>query len=395
MSFSWVLIPALLGLCINALSVASVVARLFRLQRPRVEKKVAATVILPITGASPQLETLMRALNAQTLQPRRLIVSVESRDDPAYRRAFEAMAVARFPIEVVIAGEARNQAQKCHNQQAALALIDKTDQAIVLMDGDIVPQDWWLSALVSPLADGHSDLVTGHRWQQVAEHRLGAHLVATIDRAVTLLPRTGWASTSVVWGGSVGISPSAAQRMNLAASLDGTLSDDLSLADHAANSGLQVLTRGALLIPSPTGLDLFSAWRFGVRQYRIGHIYRPWLWRLAFLAVNLRLAIWGVVLWQVVTTGDYVWAVAGLAGLAVLKQLLVGEIARRLDMPDPVAVQLAQVLLGVLQPLVDLFHSTVIIAAGRTRQVKWGHVVYEISGPYSIAIKERLPFPAS
>ncbi|MEQ1955747.1 glycosyltransferase [Mesorhizobium yinganensis] len=395
MSIPWIHVLVFVGFAINAISVASVVMRLTRLQKPRSARQAAATVILPVTGASPGLEALIATLNAQTLQPRRLIISVESEVDPAYRRAAAVAPLAHFPVEIVVAGEAFHQAQKCRNQQAALARIDAMDDAIVLMDNDILPQSWWLSALVSPLIDDHSDLVTGHRWQRVARHRLGAHLVTAIDRALTLMPRPGSASTSVVWGGSVGISRAAAMSMDLAGSLEHTLSDDLSLAEHAMAANLRTLTRGALLIASPTALDLASAWRFAVRQYRIGHIYRPWLWRLAVVSVGLRLVIWATVLYQMVFLGAFVWAGAGLAALAVLKQYLVGEVARRIDMPDPFAVRIVQLLLGLLQPFVDLFHLAVLVAAASTRRVAWGHVVYDIAGPYSIEVKERLPFSAS
>jgi hypothetical protein len=395
MSVSWILVLAVLALAINAMSIASALLRMTRLQKPRVAREAVTTIILPLTGPCPRLETLAEALDAQTLHPRRLIITVESQGDPAYRRALQARSSTRLPIEVVVAGPASDQAQKCRNQQAALKLIDERDEAIVLMDGDIAPQKWWLSALVSPLVGGSADLVTGHRWQHVARHRLGAHLVTTIDRAVTLMPRRAWAATSVVWGGSVAVSPAAARKMKLSESLSRTLSDDLSLADEAAAAGLVVLTRGALLIPSPTSLRLVEAWHFAVRQYRIGHIYRPWLWRLAFLTINSRLIGWLAVLHQVLTTGGYVWAAISLAALAVAKQALVGEVARRIEMPDPPAVRFAQLGLGLLQPLVDLFHASVIVAAASTRRVAWGHVVYRIEGPHSIKVEERLPFPAS
>jgi hypothetical protein len=395
MSVSWLLVLVAMALAINLLSATSVMMRLLRLQKPRASRDATVSVILPLTGQSPGLEALLSALNRQTLRPRRLLIAVESRQDPARSRARDAAEVACFPVEVVIAGLAVHQAQKCRNQQAALALIDDRDQAIVLMDGDIVPQSWWLSALVTPLVDGTADVVTGHRWQEVAAHRLGAHLVTLIDRAVTLLPRFDWLMTTVVWGGSVGISRSAAERMNLNACLNSTLSDDLSLADRAAEAGLRVLTRGALLIASPTALSLPAAWRFAVRQYRIGHIYRPWLWRLAFVTVNLRLAAWIAVLHQVVTAGAFVWAAMGLASLAVIKQALVGEVARRLGMPDSRPVQLVQLALALVQPLVDVFHASVTIAAASTRRIAWGHVVYRIAAPHSIKVEERLPFPAS
>jgi hypothetical protein len=391
----WVFGLAIVALAINAVSVACVVMRLVRLQKPRVMRPAAATLILPVTGPSPGLETLIAALNAQTLPPRRLIISVESPEDPAYRRAHDVSPLACFSVEVVVAGEAVHQAQKCRNQQAALARIDDADEVIVLLDADIWPEPRWLSALVTPLADGHSDIVTGQRWQQVAHHRLGAHLVTAIDRGLMLLPRLAVAPARVVWGGSVALSRSAARAVDLTLLLDRTLSDDLSLAGRAASARLRVLTRGALLVASPSALDIAGAWRFAVRQYKIVHVYRPWLWRLALLIVNVRLVSWLAVLYCVFSAGTFVWAAAALAALAVLKQYLVGDIARRLDMPDPASVRCIQLLLGLLQPLVDAFHASTIVAAAWTRRVTWGHVVYEVSGPYSIAVKERLPFPAS
>ena len=111
-----------------------------------------------------------------------------------------------------------------------------------------------------------------------------------------------------------------------------------------------MLTRGALLIDSPTSLDLGGAWRFAVRQYRIGHIYRPWLWLLGLLAVNLRLAAWIVALYLFLTGNGFGWAVAALVTLAVAKQYLVGEVARRLDMPDPLSVRAVQLALGCSSP---------------------------------------------
>ena len=183
--------------------------------------------------------------------------------------------------------------------------------------------------------------------------------------------------------------------MDLVGCLDNTLSDDLTIADRAAAAGLRLLTRGALLIDSPTSLNLGGAWRFAVRQYRIGHIYRPWLWLLGLLAVNLRLAAWVVALSLLLAGSDFGWAVAALATLALAKQYLVGEVAKRLDMPDPLSVRAVQLALGLFQPLVDIFHAAALIAATSTEIVKWGHVTYEIDGPHDVKVRERQPFSVS
>jgi hypothetical protein len=395
MDFTIILVLAIAGLAINTLSLASVIDRLFRLRQPNARRKAVATLILPITGPSPYLGQLVKAIEAQTLQARRLIISVESITDPAHAAAVRAAAQARIEVAIVIAGEATRQAQKCRNQQAALALIDDRDQAIVLMDADIRPRPNWLNTLCAPLADGSADIVTGLRWQRVEENRLGAQLVTAIDRGVMLLPRFGRLSTATVWGGSIAISRTAAARMKLSEALEDTLSDDLTIATRAAEAGLVILTRGALLVDSPTSLDLAGAWRFAVRQYRIGHIYRPGLWLLATAAVSIRLAAWIAAGWAACLGGPLAWALPGLAALAVAKQYLVGKVAQRLDMPDPVSVKAIQLLMGLFQPFVDIFHAGALFAAGSTRRLKWGHVTYDIEGPHDVKVRERQPFSVS
>jgi hypothetical protein len=102
-----------------------------------------------------------------------------------------------------------------------------------------------------------------------------------------------------------------------------------------------------------------------------------------------------VVLQHVASGQGMAWAAVAMAGLGVLKQVLVGEVARRLDMPDPPGVRRVQLALGLAQPLVDLFHLSMILSAAWTRRITWGHIVYEIAGPHAIDVKERRPFTAA
>ena len=74
---------------------------------------VSVALVLPVTGTLPGLEDLLAALTAQSLRPRRLIVSVEAREDPAYRRV--AALAEQFPqlnVELVIAGLSALRSQK-------------------------------------------------------------------------------------------------------------------------------------------------------------------------------------------------------------------------------------------------------------------------------------------
>ncbi|MFG1478118.1 glycosyltransferase family 2 protein [Xanthobacter sp. V4C-4] len=384
-------IVVVLGLALSLFSVVAAARKLLWMHLPHERAQARVSIILPLTGAVPHLREMVARLGAQTLRPRRLIVVVEAEDDPACAAARAAAQGAPFPVEVVIAGAATDQAQKCHNQQAALRHIDGRDDIIVLMDGDIRPHRHWLSGLVAPILLEDFDLVTGHRWQQVSAPRLGAHLVAAIDRAVTLTPRLDRDSTRVVWGGSMAISVAAAARMDLSASLDRTLSDDLSISLKAAEAGLKVVTRGSLYIASPSDLSLLPAWRFARRQYQICHIYRPALWWLALCAIGVRLGAW-IVAGACLPAAWAMAALAGLSALGLLKQYLVSQVAARAGLADPASVRLGQLLIGIVQPVADAFHFSVIVGAASTRTVRWGHVTYDIAGPDQIRVKGRRPF---
>jgi hypothetical protein len=79
-------------------SLSSVALALLFFARLRVlddRLSVSVALVLPVTGKLPGLEDLLAALAAQSLRPRRLIVSVEAREDPAYLRV--AALAEHFP----------------------------------------------------------------------------------------------------------------------------------------------------------------------------------------------------------------------------------------------------------------------------------------------------------
>lgn len=356
---------------------------------PRVQRAGAVTLILPLTGEAAGLAALLRALAAQSLAPRRLLICLEGTDDPAYAAAARLAAETRLPVELVIAGQATHCAQKCRNQIAGLQRVDADDEVVVLLDADIVPPRWWLSALASPILDGSADVVSGYRWPLIDQRRLAAHLAAAIDRGIALLPRL--AAFQITWGGSLALSPAAIEKLATERILANTLSDDCTIGKQAAALGLRVLTRRALLVPTPATGELAALWRFGRRQYQIIRVYRPGLWWLALLAVSARLATWGVLLANL----EHGWARLAIAVLlaaallAVLQQALVG---RRLGFSEPFAVSLTQGALCLFKPLVDVFHWSLVVAAGDARSIRWGHLTYRVSGPAQIAVTTRTPW---
>lgn len=383
----------LLALVFSALGLYATILFLRHLHLPKVRRSGLVTLILPLTGKVPGLEGLLSALDTQSLVPRRLIICVESTDDPAYRRASELANGVGFPVEIVLAGEACQCAQKCANQIAGLQRIDVQDEAVVFLDADILPPSWWLSALVSPLLDGTADVVSGYRWPiispAVPATRLGAQLVASIDRAVALLPRLS--GFDIVWGGSLALSAQAIATLQPGLILATTLSDDCTLGRYAAAHDLRVLTRRALLVPTPTSGGLVCEWRFGRRQYQIIHLYRPRIWWLAATVLTVRLGAWALLFAHLDDAG------ARLVMSALIMMSFAGFvvhllIAQCLGVLDRAGVCLGQGLLALLKPLVDLFHWSAVVAALYCRSIRWGHIVYRIAGPNKITIRRRTPW---
>jgi len=271
-----IVIPSAVG------SLACAVLFLAKLRIPISGPVADIVLLLPATGSLDNLENLLAALERQSVRAGRLIIAVESPDDPAYRRATELAKTHREPaIDVVVAGVSNRRGQKCTNILAALTRLAADDRFVVMLDADICPQSWWLGALVAPLATGDADLVNGHRWLVPKPPTLASVLVAHIDRALAVLPRL--APAGIVWGGSLALTRETLEILDLARTLDREVVEDLPIGGRVAETGLRLLTRRALRVPTPLRGSWRALWSFGRRQGQFVRLYRPRLWCCASL----------------------------------------------------------------------------------------------------------------
>lgn len=368
-------------------------ALLFFAQLRVLDDRLSASValVLPATGALPGLEDLLAALTAQSLRPRRLIVSVEAREDPAYPRI--AALAEHFPqlnVELVVAGLSPLRSQKCTNLLAALAQLEPDDAYIVLLDADIRPQPWWLAMLVAPLAAGRADLVNGYRWPVPTRMSLGTVLVAAIDRAIAVLPRLR--RTRPIWGGSLALTRAALAALDLPNTIGHALTEDLPIGDRAAQTGLRVLTRRALRPPTPLAGNFLAVWRFARRQYQLIRLYRSGLWCFAAFVVTTDLAARIALLSNVPG-----WS-AGLP--AILLVVCLGSIAteirlaigRKLGVTDGLGLRLAQHLLVWSILPAPMFHASVIWGGAIKSTVVWQHVRYVVDKTGQVIDVTRRPY---
>jgi hypothetical protein len=352
---------------------------------------VSVALVLPATGALPGLEDLLAALSAQSLKPRRLIVAVEAREDPAYRRV--AALAEQFPqlnLELVVAGLSPLRSQKCTNLLAALAQLDADDPYIVLLDADIRPQPWWLAMLVAPLAAGRADLVNGYRWPVPTRISFGAVLVAAIDRAVAVLPRVRW--TRPAWGGSLAFTRNALAALDLPNTIGHSLTEDLPIGDRAAQMGLRMLARRAIRPPTPLAGDLRDVWRFARRQYQLIRLYRPGMWCFAAFVVTTDLAARIAMLSNVPGWGPALPALLVLACLGSIATEIRLAIGRKLGVTDRIGFRVAQHLLVWTILPAPMFHASVVWGGAITSPVVWRHVRYVVDNTGQVIDVARRPY---
>ncbi len=351
-----------------------------RLKLPAEVPLADVTLLLPLTGRCPGLEELIAALAAQTLKPRRLVVAVESADDPAYARV-KALGprYAGISIELVVAGLSPLRGQKSTNILAGLGALDTRDGYLVLLDADIRPQRWWLAALVRPLAAGRADLVNGYRWPVPDRVSLATAAFAQIDRAIATLPRLPVAKA--VWGGSIGVTRPALEKLDLPHTIGSTLTEDLPTGVRAAAIGLRVLTRRALRVPTPLTGGWCNLWGFGRRQYQLIRTYRPGLWRFAAAVTSADLAARAILVFVLLVGDEATIAAAALVAVAALGSVALElrfAIGKRLGAADRAGLRLRQHLfLWMILPL-PLLHAALICAGRITSPVRWAHIDYRV-----------------
>ena len=372
---------------LGSLALALLFAARLRIPDDRLSARV--TLVMPATGLLPGLENLLTTLTVQSLRPHRLIVAVESREDPAYARLATFQHDSQLNIQLVVAGLSPLRSQKCTNLLAALANLQLDDDYIVLLDADIRPQPWWLAALVAPLATGRADVVNGYRWPMPMILSAGTALVAGIDRAIAILPRLK--QTRTIWGGSLAVSRRALEALDLPNTIGRTLTEDLPIGDRAAETGLRVLTRRAVRPATPLSGSFGELWRFGRRQYQLIRLYRPGLWAFAAFVVSTDLIARAVLLSSLATPGPALAAILALACFGSIATEIRFAIGKKLGAADGIGFRISQHILAWTILPTPAFHASVVWGGLVTSPVVWAHIRYIVDKTGQVIEVARRP----
>lgn len=277
-----------------------------------VAQPIRVTLFAPCKGNEPGLKDNLRPLFEQNLPDYRLVLVVESSNDPACDPIHELMTEhPQLRSKLVVAGLATTSGQKVHNLLVATAEIDDVD-VLAFVDSDARPKHDWLRQLVQHLNHPQAAAATGYRWFVPVRNTLPNLLLHSLNAAVASLVGPG--RHHMVWGGAWAIRRDVFEQVGLRDAWEGTLSDDLVAATVLARLDKKLTFEPACMTASPVEATWRSMFEFVRRQYTVARFYSPTWWLLGLLFCSIsQVAFWGGLLTTAIgwaTSASWTWFTA-------------------------------------------------------------------------------------
>ncbi len=346
MPLAWDIVCLLLAVGWVALALVAVLANRKHASRfeptgfPPPDYFPPVTLITPIKGIDRDLTGCIQSLCTQEYPDYRVIIVLESRDDPAF--PVVSAELSKYPqrrSQVMIAGAAGpDEGQKVHNQLHVLRAIepDADDNHVwAFADSDAVPGSTWLATLVGRLKLETVGVTTGYRWivpenssgwpglesteapvgRDALHNRCGpsdsleqgepfrgirrascpshpgtvltrfwSSLASVINASVACAYRTH--SRDQAWGGAMAMHVRTARQGQLIHRLTGALTDDYPITRMARDLNLDVRYLPQCLAATPVDFTFASLFAFARRQYIITRVYSPAIYAFALMSLT-------------------------------------------------------------------------------------------------------------
>jgi cellulose synthase/poly-beta-1,6-N-acetylglucosamine synthase-like glycosyltransferase len=349
------------------------------LPRPELPgREPQVVVIVAVKGLSDLTREFFRRLLAQAYSRFRIIVAVESEDDPVVA-LIDELRRAAAPIELAVSTRVTHGGQKVANLLVALDKIRHDDEIVVFTDADTLPEPLWLGRLVSAIVDAGQEAVTGYRFMIPVDGRLSSAVVAVANASIVTLPRVP-AIYNLCWGGAMALSRSTLERINIRDYWRGAVSDDLQMTRALDDHGIKIFAPRQSLLLSPVAMDWKAAFYFGQRQYRMIWTHVPVLWVFAVLCMMIPVISLPIACIQMA---------GGSAAAASVLVIAIASGEMRLRSRRRIANALwgdfergnrraAESVERWLRPLVWLFHAACVLTAAMSRRFRWAGVDYHV-----------------
>ncbi len=337
------------------------------------------------------------ALGRQDYPDFRVVLAVESPDDPAVRLLQTPGVAGRGSLAV--GARAENSSQKVANVMAGFDQVGAADAIVVLADADAVPPVDWLRRLVRPLVAGEAQVVTGYRLLVPFRPRLSSSVTAALDLALASAPRVR-PDRVLCWAGSTAARRETWAQAGFRQGLVGAFNDDLMVSELFRRAGLKVVVPRDILLPTYIDYGWKRLLNFGRRQYIQVRWYAPHYRAVARLCLPIPVLGWlatlaGLALGAPSRLPELAYVALGVGlvsdfGKAAIRQGLVFDIAG----PAAARAWRGAALLTALAGLpLALLHLALGYAGLFGRHVIWAGWHYRIDGPHRVTVLSRSDLP--
>lgn len=359
-----------------------------------------ATVIVPFKGADPSLPKTIRALLAQDYPDHRLLLVVDSTNDPAYPVLVQAtQACESSRVEVLVAGlTGPHEGQKVHNQLHAIDHLESgasEDDVWVFADSDAVPEPHWLGELIGPLHKKGTGLSTGYRWLVPADGlraSIWCHLASVMNSSVACL--FGRDAFNHAWGGSMALRVETARRGELRRRLVGALCDDYQFTRMVSDLNLRISFVPLCLVVTPVEFNLAGLINFAHRQYLLTRVYAPKLFLTALGLTGLYVAgflsAWVSLIMALYSNSGLVWTRPAVAILLVALANQFRASVRRRAIRAVFGDTMLERLKVTLRydrwatALWMTLHFLLVLRSAIGRRMRWRGMDYRLLGPQRV-----------
>ena len=279
---------------------------------------------------------------------------------------------------MVVAEISTDSSQKVENIREAVRHADPRSEVFVFVDSDARPQKNWLKHLVARLYDERVGVATGYRWFISKKMTFASELRSAWNASIAsaLGP-----NSSFCWAGSMAIRRQVWERLDLSDRLEGTVSDDFTIARIVKEDGLSIRLVPQALTPSIENCTLRELFEFTTRQIKITRVYATPLWLMSFfgsaLFCGVMLSAFLIVLFSR-ANDSLVWV--AIATITTVSILSIGKAWLRLKavslvIPMASRQKFAQLTLWILAPPVFLWNC---VCALFSRMIRWRGTRYKL-----------------
>lgn len=368
-----------------------------------------AVVVLAVRGCDPTLPKTIRGLLNQNFRDYRVVVVVDSFEDPAWSMLkqiqFDSDPQNRLTIQPMDPPRSTC-SLKCNAIIGATEGLDPTTQWVAMVDADVDVYPDWLADLLGPLLDPKVCVTTGQQWFEPENRNSRGALVRSIWNAGAIVPSV---LLKHAWAGSMAVRYDDLIVSTLIDDWKTAIVDDGPMANFAKQMDGRIFVVPKLIMVNREDCSLPFAVSWIGRMLTWSRIYEStfWITMLHATISGVLVAGWCLAVVVAMATLDYVLLFWGLligavaaalltAGYCVVRRSVDVSLTRRnlrslaktkkLSIKDLSAIAVA---IGAVQ----LIYLYACIKAQQATEIRWRGIDYRIDDR-QVEIVEYRPFSA-